>query len=146
MSRVGILGGSFNPIHQGHLIVAQGIYDEFGLDQILLLPNKHNPFKSSNEDNRQCVEMLELIKKSNPIFEIDLRETKGNKKHFTYNTVKSLIKEFPDNEYYFIVGSDIIEKLDDWYKIDKLLDLIPFIVVERTGYPVDKTKLKKIRK
>ncbi len=136
MKQIGILGGSFNPIHQGHLIVAQGIFDEFHLDKILLLPNKYNPFKSSNEDNHQCIEMLNLIKENNSIFDIDLRETIGNEKNYTYNTIKSLISENPDNKYYFIIGSDIIEKLKNWYKIDQLLQMIPFIVVERPGYPI----------
>ncbi len=131
--KVGLLGGSFNPVHNGHLGLAQTALDSFNLDKILFLPSGNHPLK--NQSNFPPVEIrYDLTKKaidSNPKFEISRLDMATTEPSYTKLLVMRLNKAFPNDEFYFIAGSDIISELNKWYDYKWVLDNIEFIIAHR---------------
>lgn len=142
--RVGILGGGFNPIHMGHLIMADQVCHQLALDNFFLMPSYESPHVDKKEtiDSNERVQMLKLAVEDNPNLGIELAEINRKGKSYTYDTMKKLVEANPDTDYYFIVGGDMIEYLPKWYKIDELMKMIQFVGVERkesskeTSYPI----------
>lgn len=142
--QVGILGGNFNPIHQGHLIIADQAYHQLGLDEIYLLPSFIPPHvdekKTISAEFRE--EMLYIAIENDPHLRIERTELKREGKSFTFDTMKTLTEENPDTDYFFIIGGDMVEYLPKWYKIDELVQLVQFVGVKRsdcstlTKYPI----------
>ncbi|MDF2945632.1 MAG: nicotinate (nicotinamide) nucleotide adenylyltransferase [Bacillales bacterium] len=137
MERIGILGGTFDPPHLGHLIIANEVYHEFKLNKVLFLPAWIPPHKESDKitDPYVRLELLKILINKIPYFEIDETEivNKGKIK-YTYDTVQILKEKFQDDDLYFIIGADQIEKLDSWHKIDQLQEDIKFVGVNRKNY------------
>ncbi|HCM89902.1 MULTISPECIES: nicotinate-nucleotide adenylyltransferase [Vagococcus] len=133
--RVGILGGGFNPIHMGHLIMADQVCHQLALDSFFLMPSYESPHVDKKEtiDSNERVQMLKLATEDNPKLGIELAEINRKGKSYTYDTMKNLIEANPDTDYYFIIGGDMIEYLPKWYKIDELMKMIQFVGVERVG-------------
>ena len=131
--KIGLLGGSFNPVHNGHLELAQTALDSFKLDKILFLPSGNHPLK--NHDNFLPVEIrYNLTKKaiaSNNNFEISRLDMAITEPSYTKLLVMRLNKTFPNDEFYFIAGSDIISELNKWYDYKWVLDNIKFIIAHR---------------
>lgn len=142
--RVGILGGGFNPIHMGHLIMADQVCHQLALDNFFLMPSYESPHVDKKEtiDSNERVQMLKLAVEDNPNLGIELAEINRKGKSYTYDTMKKLVEANPDTDYYFIVGGDMVEYLPKWYKIDELMKMIQFVGVERkesskeTSYPI----------
>lgn len=136
--RVGILGGTFNPPHIGHLIIAEQVYQQLGLKKIFFMPDANPPHVDHKEaipaKHRQ--KMVELSIADNPHFKLEDCELKRGGISYTYDTVTELLKKHPDYEIYFIIGGDMVEYLPKWYKIDKLVQLVHFVGVKRAGYPL----------
>lgn len=147
MKKIGILGGTFNPVHSGHLIIANEVLSSFELDKILFIPNKIPPHKKTGK--AMCLpemrlKMLELALKENQKFEISKIELESNEISYTYNTILKLKKTYPEDEFYFISGSDSLIS-DSWFKLDELLDMLSkFIIVLRPGF-LKETLDKKIK-
>ena len=138
--KVGILGGTFNPPHIGHLMVAEQVKDQLGLDKIFFLPTAEPPHSSSKKttiDSNIRVQMLELATSTNTDFEIERFEVDQGGKNYTYDTMKALIDLYPTVDFYFIVGGDMIADMSTWYRIDDLIDLVQFVGVKRPGYSAD---------
>ncbi len=131
MNKIGILGGAFNPPHLGHLLIAEQISDELKLDQILFLPNFKTPNNKKVIDHRDRIKMIKLSIKNNAKFKMDLSEIKRKGTSYTINTIEQIKQKNPENDYYFIVGADELNKLDKWYKINELNEMITFIGVNR---------------
>jgi nicotinate-nucleotide adenylyltransferase len=134
--KVGILGGTFNPPHIGHLIIANEVMHALKLDEIRFLPNHIPPHKIigqaiSVEDREN---MLKLSLEGNPTFKIERAELNREGTSYTFDTVNELIKNEPANEFYFIIGGDMIEFLPHWYKIEELTTMIQFVGVSRPMY------------
>lgn len=134
--KIGILGGTFDPPHIGHLIIANEILYELSLDEIWFMPNDNPPHKEktvgvSNEDR---VRMLQLCLNNHPRFRIETIELNRSGKSYTYDTMKILTAQYPENEFYFIIGADMIEYLPNWYNIDELFQLVTFVGVERPTF------------
>lgn len=131
--KIGLLGGSFNPVHNGHIELAQTALDSFNLDKILFLPSGNHPLK--NHNNIPPVEIrYDITKKaiaSNPRFEISRLDMETAKPSYTKLLVMRLNKAFPDDEFYFIAGSDIISELEKWHDYKWILDNIEFIIAHR---------------
>ncbi|MGD6841259.1 nicotinate-nucleotide adenylyltransferase [Bacillus infantis] len=144
MKRIGILGGTFNPPHHGHLLIANEVLHSLSLDKVWFMPNQDPPHKkkSSAASDRARVEMLELAIEGHPRFEIQKIEMERGGPSYTYDTMKLLKEQNEDTEFYFIIGADMIEYLPKWYKINELLELAVFAGVgrpsynSRTDYPV----------
>lgn len=135
--KVGILGGTFNPPHLGHLIMAEQVKDQLDLDKIFFMPTAEPPHASVTKTTIASdvrVHMLELATMDNPDFEIERFEVDQGGKNYTYNTMKALIELYPTVDFYFVVGADMIADMPTWYKIDELVQLVQFVGVNRPGY------------
>ena len=138
--KVGILGGTFNPPHMGHLVMADQVKDQLDLDKILFMPTAEPPHSSVEKKTISSdirVEMVELAIQDNSNFDIELYEVESGGKNYTYDTMKALIELYPAVDFYFIIGGDMVSDLPNWYKIDELVQLVQFVGVKRPGYEVE---------
>jgi nicotinate-nucleotide adenylyltransferase len=138
MSRIGIMGGTFNPIHIGHLIAANEVKERFGLDKVLFIPSGTPPHKPDSEviGQEHRFEMVRLAVASNAGFEASRLEIDREGYTYTVNTLLEL-REMYDKEttFYFIIGTDVIPELKTWREFEKVFQLCEFIAVLRPGYP-----------
>ena len=141
MSEIGILGGSFDPFHNGHLSIAKAAMKECGLAQIILMPTRVQPFKVGREmaaeEDRD--NMVSLIARRNHNFAVSTIEAYGQEVSYTYDTLKALKREYPRDRFHFILGTDSFLSLETWYKGEALLREFAFIVGERPGYKESQT-------
>lgn len=141
--KIGIFGGSFSPIHNGHLQIAEDCLIEMGLDKIIFLPNSKPPHKNVEKfsfENR--VEMLKLAIEDNEKFEISLVEEDFSKTHYSYNTMKENFCNDKD-KFYFIMGDDEFLNISSWYEYEKFLEITSVIVFLRKynlDFILDKNK------
>ncbi len=137
--KIGILGGTFDPPHIIHLIIANEVYAQLGLKKVIFLPNKVPPHKKESGfvEAKDRVHMLELATASNPHFEVDARELSREGKSYTFDTMLEMTKEKPDQSFYFIIGGDMVEYLPKWYRIEELLQLVTFVGVNRPAYSLN---------
>ncbi|CAJ1227464.1 nicotinate-nucleotide adenylyltransferase [Lactiplantibacillus xiangfangensis] len=135
--RVGILGGTFNPPHLGHLIMAQQVGDQLGLDEVRFMPDAQPPHVDEKKTiaAQDRVNMVQAAIADNPLFRLETAEIKRGGKSYSYDTMKLLKAQHPDTQYYFIIGGDMVDYLHKWYHIDDLLKLVTFVGIKRTGYP-----------
>ncbi|AEB24792.1 MULTISPECIES: nicotinate-nucleotide adenylyltransferase [Bacillus] len=139
MRKIGIFGGTFDPPHNGHLLMANEVLHQAELDEVWFMPNQIPPHKQNEDftDSRRRVEMLRLAISSNPGFKLELAEMEREGPSYTYDTVRLLKERHPNDKLFFIIGADMIEYLPKWYKLDELLKLIQFIGVRRPGYHIE---------
>lgn len=134
--RVGIFGGTFNPPHYAHLVIAQHIQEELELDRIHFLPTaepSHTNGKTTIPADYR-VDMVELAIEDNPNFCLDLTEVSRGGKSYTVETMRALTEANPNVEYYFIIGQDMVLDLPTWDGIDELMELVQFVAAKRPGY------------
>jgi nicotinate-nucleotide adenylyltransferase len=132
--RVGIMGGTFDPIHIGHLILGECAYEQFGLDQVLFMPSGNPPHKATRQDGagRQArLEMTALAIADNPHFSVDLEEIFRSGYTYTNETLQILKRMHPDTDYYFIIGGDSLMALDSWRKPDIICQNCVLLVAVR---------------
>lgn len=142
--QIGILGGNFNPVHHAHLIVADQVRQQLGLDKVFLMPEYEPPHIDKKEtiDQKHRVKMLELAIADVEGLEIEFIELERKGISYTYDTMKLLTEKNPDCDYYFIIGADMVDYLPKWYRIDDLVKIVQFVGVQRprykagTSYPV----------
>lgn len=135
MKEIGILGGTFDPPHIGHMIIANEVYDALNLDEVWFIPTNEPPHKdkaSSSAINR--LEMLQLAVEGNNDFFVNDIEMKRSGKSYSIDTIKQLKATHENAQFYFIIGADNIEYLPHWYKIDELIELVHFVGVKRTAF------------
>lgn len=137
MKAIGLLGGSFNPIHTGHLLLAESARDQFNLDQVLFIPAGNNPFKelSAEVGREHRLKMVELAIASNPGFSVSTVELKKPGITYTIETIRKIKEENSCDSYYFIIGSDILYEITNWREAPELLKSICFITTFRPGTP-----------
>lgn len=116
MTRIGILGGTFNPIHYGHLILADNACDQFQLDQVIFLPTGHAPHKEfmGEEMTRHRYELVKLAIKGNPAFTVSDYEMKNRQINYTYRSLDYFRGKYPDAQLYFIIGADSLFEFETW--------------------------------
>ncbi|EMP67056.1 nicotinate-nucleotide adenylyltransferase [Streptococcus mutans] len=134
--QIGILGGNFNPVHNAHLLVADQVRQQLGLDEVLLMPEYKPPHvdKKATIDEKHRLKMLELAIKGIEGLAIETIELKRKGVSYTYDTMKDLIEQNPDVDYYFIIGADMVDYLPKWHKIDELIQMVQFVGVQRSKY------------
>jgi len=144
MTKVGIMGGTFNPIHFGHLILAETAYEEIGLDRILFMPSKNPPHKDSTEviSEEHRLKMVELAVQGNPHFQLSTIELDREGTTYTVDTLAQLTKENPNTDYYFIMGADSLIKLETWKNCQGVLDLCTVVVAGRDDLKTEDIQLK----
>lgn len=133
--RIGLMGGTFNPLHNGHLIVAEQVLSQLGLDKIVFLPDNLPPHVDKKEaiSAKDRVTMVRLGIADNENFELNTLEVDRGGVSYTYDTIKELQARHPEADYYFIVGGDMVEYLPKWNKIEQLVKMVKFVGVKRTG-------------
>lgn len=137
--RVGILGGTFNPPHIGHLVIADQALEQLNLDLVLFMPSGIPPHKEGKEaiSAAHRVEMTILATQDHPSFQIELYEATDEQKHYTFDTMTYLMDRYPETQFYFIIGGDMVADLPNWYKIEELVKMVEFVAFHRSGYPVE---------
>ena len=135
--KIGILGGTFNPPHLGHLVIGEQVAEQLGLDKVYFMPNAKPPHVDPKGaiDPLHRAKMVQAAIAGNSHFGLELLEVQRGGKSYTYNTMLQLKVEHPNYEYYFIIGGDEVAYLKTWYRIDDLLKLVNFVGVNRPGQP-----------
>lgn len=138
--KIGILGGTFNPIHIGHLILAQELREKLGLDKIIFVPTYLAPHKDNSEiaSASHRYKMIKLAIKANRQFLLSDAEIKRDGLSYTIDTLKEFKKLYPVDDLYFIIGSDLLKYLDEWKDLGEIINMVKFIVATRPGYPLEK--------
>jgi len=138
--RIGILGGTFNPVHYGHLAVAAEVVEEFGLDKVSFVPVYLPPHKDDSDiaPSQDRFQMCLLATRSHHSFSVSSLELERGGKSYSIETVKEFLNIYgKDTSLYFITGADTILEIFTWKDIEELLQLCEFIVASRPGFPTD---------
>lgn len=114
--RIGIMGGTFDPIHYGHLLIAQDAAEEFELDQVIFLPTGKSPHKAADKVTAPVVrcDMVRLAIKNNPKFSISTIEAENTEINYTYLTLQKLRQMYQNTHFYFIMGEDSLDDFGNW--------------------------------
>jgi nicotinate-nucleotide adenylyltransferase len=136
--KIGFLGGSFDPVHFGHLLAAQDAYEQYGLDRLVLVPAAQAPLKpndvqSSSEDR---LAMLRAAVEWDHRFEVSDVELKRGGVSYTIDSVRHFRALYPNDDLYWVIGGDQLPKLHLWKDIVELARLVEFIFLERPGFAV----------
>jgi nicotinate-nucleotide adenylyltransferase len=140
--RVGILGGTFDPIHTAHLIIAEAAYDAFDLDEVLLMPSGHSYFKDSRSQKVLSPEvryqMVCEAAADNPHFTASDFEIRREGNTYTYETLRELRRMNPDNHYFFIVGADSVRDILKWRNPESIFaDCTLLAALREDGIPTE---------
>ncbi|MBU1124724.1 MAG: nicotinate-nucleotide adenylyltransferase [Candidatus Omnitrophica bacterium] len=138
--KIGILGGTFNPIHIGHLILADETREKLGLRKIIFVPTYLPPHKGSS-DIAPASERMKMIRHAiagNKNFSVSDVEILREGRSYTIDTIRSLKKKYPRDELYFIIGSDLLRYLREWKDLNEITKMVRFIAATRPGYPLKK--------
>lgn len=135
MMKIGIMGGTFDPIHIGHLILAESARESLNLNKIIFIPTGINPFKIDKNTASPVhrLEMLKLAIESNEHFTISSIEIERSGITYTIDTMKALREKYKEDELYFIVGSDIVFQIEKWKDFKDIFKLCKFVLVNRPG-------------
>lgn len=131
--KIGIMGGTFDPPHLGHVLPAQEAAREYRLDRVCFIPNYTPPHKTRAgiADPYHRAAMTALAVQRYPSFLLDTRELCEGKAAYTFETMQQLRKENPREKYFFILGTDSFMEIDTWYRYAELIDLCEFIIINR---------------
>lgn len=134
--RVGLMGGTFDPIHHGHLVAASEVMDRFNLEQVVFVPAATQPFKVDRdvapEEHRYLMTVIATA--SNNRFTVSRVDIDRGGLSYTYETLRELHQEEPDVEWYFITGADALENILEWKNSAELFELAHIIGVTRPGH------------
>ncbi|HKW28925.1 MAG TPA: nicotinate (nicotinamide) nucleotide adenylyltransferase [Verrucomicrobiae bacterium] len=131
--KLGLFGGSFDPVHLGHLLVAQAAIEELELDRLFFIPAAQSPFKPANQPAPAAIrlQLLRLALAGNTKSEIDDQEIRRGGVSYTIETVRDYAKRFPQAELFYLIGADNTVKLNEWREANELARLTQFVVTLR---------------
>lgn len=135
MMKTGIFGGTFNPVHIGHLVNIDFVRDQLNLDRVLLIPAR-DPVHKKIYDKVTPFERMEMIKlaiKNNSYFEVSSLEIERESSSYTFDTLNELKNKYKDDEFYLIIGSDSFNELDTWKSFHEILKSVNIAVIRRPG-------------
>jgi nicotinate-nucleotide adenylyltransferase len=134
--RIGILGGTFNPIHLGHLLVAQDALEQMALDRVKFIPSATPPHKTAEvlASERDRLQMIRLAIRGNDRFEVDDIEIRRGGKSYSVDTLVELRRRDPKADFYFIIGADSLRELHLWREAQRVVRLCTFVTVPRPGF------------
>jgi nicotinate-nucleotide adenylyltransferase len=152
VERVGIFGGSFDPVHLGHLILAEAALEALDLDRIIFIPAGISPFKQDRPPGataEQRLSMLHLAVEGEQRFSVDDRELRREGPSYTIDTVQSLMGDHPGVRFIFLIGADNLKDLSSWRSIGELMNLVDFALLDRgdaeatrdCGFPVVRRRI-----
>ena len=134
MTRLGVMGGTFDPIHHGHLVAASEVASAFKLDGVLFVPTGEPWQKSKVTDGEHRYLMSVIATASNPRFTVSRVDIDRDGPTYTIDTLKDVQKAFPEAELFFITGADAIKQILQWKDVDQIWPLAHFVAVTRPGH------------
>lgn len=137
--RIGIFGGTFDPVHLGHLILAEQCREQGRLDQVLFVPAARPPHKEERALSpfAQRVEMLSLAIAGHPMFRVDELEKDRPGPSYTVDTLETIHCRHPDAELFLLIGSDTLQDLPQWYEPRRVLELSGLLIGARPGWKIE---------
>jgi nicotinate-nucleotide adenylyltransferase len=135
VKRIGLFGGSFDPVHIGHLLVAQAACEELALDRLFFVPAAQSPFKPATEPAPAALRlrMLRLALAGRVHYEIDRQELQRGGISYTIDTLRHYVGRFPEAKLFYLIGADHVPTLPKWRDAEALAKLAQFIVIPRPG-------------
>ena len=143
--KTGIFSGSFNPIHIGHLAIANYLCEYEGLDEIWFLVSPQNPLKAHSElwSDELRLKLVELAVEDYPRFHASDFEFHLPRPSYSVHTLDKLHATYPEREFYFIIGADNWARFDRWYQSERIIKENQLLIYPRPGYPIEKRELPK---
>lgn len=140
--RIGILGGTFNPIHLGHLLIAENAFEQFKLDMVNIMPAHISPFKLDTKvlDKEDRKKIIELSIADNPHFVMDSREIDSDSISYTYLTLSDMKANNPEDELFFILGADSLKTIKNWRNPQIIFDNATVLAAVRDNDDIDDLK------
>ena len=132
--RVGIMGGTFDPIHHGHLVAASEVAQSFHLDEVLFVPTGQPYMKTGVTDGEHRYLMTVIATASNPTFTVSRLDIDRHGPTYTIDTLRDVRAQRPDAQLFFITGADAVAQILDWKDVQELWDLAHFVAVSRPGH------------
>lgn len=139
--RIGVMGGTFDPIHHGHLVAASEVTDSFGLDEVIFVPTGQPWQKQKVTWSEHRYLMTVIATASNPRFRVSRVDIDRGGPTYTVDTLRDLRAEYPDADLYFISGADAIAQIFSWKEVEKIWDLAHFIAVTRPGHDLPQQQM-----
>lgn len=139
--KIGIFGGTFDPIHQGHMIIAEQVADELNLDHVIFVPGGIPPHKEASSVRANAEDRLAMVEaavEGSEHFSVDRVEIDAGRPMHSVETVPILKKRSPDDDWYFITGADEVSNLLTWREPDRLLEEVVMVAATRPGYDLSK--------
>lgn len=146
--KIGIMGGTFDPIHIGHLVLGEKAYEQLHLDKIWFMPSGNPPHKrnrAGRATDEQRVAMVQKAIAGNPHFELSLVEMNDSGFTYTYHTLENLKKQDPDTDYYFIIGADSLYQFSTWMKPERICKACTIVVAVRDHVQFDELEEQMLR-
>ena len=137
--RIGVMGGTFDPIHHGHLVAASEVQAQFGMEQVIFVPTGQ-PWQKGHEEVSSAEDrylMTVVATASNPRFSVSRADIDRGGPTYTIDTLGDLKEQYPDADLYFITGADALAQILSWHRVQELFELAGFIGVTRPGYALD---------
>lgn len=144
MHKIGILGGTFDPVHTGHLLLAEWALDSAGLDEVWLIP-AGMPYKKAGRQilpGEERLHMAELAAQGNPYLRCMDTELVRDGYTYTYETLEQLCESYPENKFYFIMGADCLFSIENWRKPEVILQHATLIAAVRDAVPMEELQAK----
>ncbi|TYL50859.1 nicotinate-nucleotide adenylyltransferase [Agromyces mariniharenae] len=132
--RIGVMGGTFDPIHHGHLVAASEVAQSYGLDEVVFVPTGEPTYKSVVTPAEHRYLMTVIATASNPRFTVSRVDIDRGKPTFTIDTLRDIRRERPEAELFFITGADAIAQILSWRDVEELWELAHFVAVSRPGH------------
>ena len=139
MQKIGLIGGAFDPIHFGHLYIAENSRERFKLDKVMFIPSGISPYtnKSCCGDKRHRLNMVKIAIEGNPFFEALDFEVAREAVSYTIDTIEHMESVMPNAQIFYIVGEDALESMPNWYGAERLFSKMKIIGVTRASEAVD---------
>ena len=135
MQRIGLFGGTFDPVHLGHLLVAQAAFEELQLSRLFFIPAAQSPFKPESNPAPAAarLRLLRLALVGQTQYEVDDQEIRRGGTSFTIDTVRDYAARYSEAELFYLIGADQVEQLDKWRAAEELARLVQFAFIPRSG-------------
>ena len=138
---IGVFGGTFDPVHNGHTKIIQNLLELIPLDEIKVIPNGQPPHRTSVCSNNDRLEMVNLAFKGINQISVDEREIHREGPSYAIHTAREILEEYHQDNIIWIMGSDAFSEIDTWFEWEDFLNIINILVMARPGYEIDSTSM-----